>query len=120
VDLDGAITHALDVPLGQEPLEKWVKSDDRVILISDDNTRLTPADRLIMPLLERLNAAGVRDDRISCIMALGTHRYMTEAEMEAKAGADVYRRIHVFNHEWRDPDALVDLGVSQPGNPITG
>jgi len=117
-DLDGAITHALDVPLGQEPLEKWVKSDDRVILISDDNTRLTPADRLIAPLLDRLNATGVTDDRISCIMALGTHRYMTEEEMAAKAGADVYRRIHVFNHEWRDPDALVDLGVSRQGTPL--
>jgi len=117
-DLEGAISRALYAPIGQDPMEKWVQPGDRVILVSDDNTRLTPADRIIPPLLERLNAAGVPDDRISCIMALGTHRYMTDAEMEAKVGERVYRRIRVFNHEWRDPDALVDLGVSSQGTPL--
>jgi nickel-dependent lactate racemase len=117
-DLERAINRALDAPIGQEPLEKWVQSGDRVVLVSDDNTRLTPSDRIIPPLLERLNAAGVPDDRISCIMALGTHRYMTDAEMQAKVGDGVYRRIRVFNHEWRDPAALVDLGVSSQGTPL--
>jgi nickel-dependent lactate racemase len=117
-DLEGAISRALDAPIGQDPMENWVQPGDRVILVSDDNTRLTPADRIIPPLLERLNAAGVPDDRISCIMALGTHRYMTDAEMEAKVGERVHRRIRVFNHEWRDPDALVDLGVSSQGTPL--
>jgi nickel-dependent lactate racemase len=117
-DLERAINRALDAPIGQEPLEKWVQSGDRVVLVSDDNTRLTPSDHIIPPLLERLNAAGVPDDRISCIMALGTHRYMTDAEMQAKVGDGVYRRIRVFNHEWRDPAALVDLGVSSQGTPL--
>jgi nickel-dependent lactate racemase len=117
-DLEGAISRALDAPIGQDPMENWVQPGDRVILVSDDNTRLTPADRIIPPLLERLNAAGVPDDRISCIMALGTHRYMTDAEMEAKVGERVHRRIRVFNHEWRDPDALVNLGVSSQGTPL--
>lgn len=117
-DLERAIEAAFDAPIGQDALEKWVKPSDRVIIVSDDNTRLTPADRIIPPLLERLNAAGVPDDRIACIMALGTHRYMTDAEMAAKVGERVYRRIRVFNHEWRDPDALVDLGTSSQGTPL--
>lgn len=117
-DLDGAIDAALDTPIGQEPLEKWVQPGNRVVIVSDDNTRLTPTDHIIPPLLQRLNAAGVPDDRISCIMALGTHRYMTDAEMAAKVGDDVYRRIRVFNHQWRDPDALVDLGTSSQGTPL--
>ncbi|MFO7712951.1 nickel-dependent lactate racemase [Desulfosarcina sp.] len=117
-DLECAIKAALNAPIDQEPLEKWVQPDDRVIIVSDDNTRLTPADRIMPPLLERLNAAGIPDDRINCIMALGTHRYMTDAEMEAKVGERVFRRIRVFNHEWRDPDALVDLGTSSQGTPL--
>lgn len=117
-DLERAIGAALDAPIGQAPLEKWVKPKDRVMIVSDDNTRLTPADRIIPPLLARLNMAGIPDDRIECIMALGTHRYMTDAEMETKVGERVYRRIHVFNHEWRDPDALVDLGTSNQGTPL--
>ncbi|WP_372683461.1 nickel-dependent lactate racemase [Desulfosarcina sp.] len=117
-DLERAIDAALDVPIGQEPLENWVKASDRVIIVSDDNTRLTPADRIIPALLDRLNKAGIPDDHVGCIMALGTHRYMTDAEIKAKVGDHIYRRIHVFNHEWRDPEALVDLGTSNQGTPL--
>lgn len=117
-DLDAAIEAALDAPLGQPALEAWVKATDRVMLVSDDTTRLTPAHRMIPPLLERLNAVGVPDRNIACIMALGTHRYMRAAEMRAKVGDGVFERIHVFNHEWRDPQALVDLGTSSQGTPL--
>jgi len=117
-DLDKEIRGALDNPISQKPLQKWVKPTDRVILISDDNTRLTPADRIIPPLLNRLNRAGVSDKNISCIMALGTHRYMSREELIGKVGEEVYRRIRVFNHEWKNPDALTDLGVSRHGTPL--
>lgn len=96
--LPAVIEEALQRPIGQEPLERRVKPGDRVLIISDDITRLTPSNRLIPPLLARLNRAGVPDRRIACIMALGTHRYMTEAEMIAKVGEAVFRRIYVFNH----------------------
>ncbi|MCX5879862.1 MAG: lactate racemase domain-containing protein, partial [Deltaproteobacteria bacterium] len=58
-DLDGAIREALDRPLGQQPLERWVRPSDRVLIISDDNTRFTPASRMILQILERLALAGV-------------------------------------------------------------
>lgn len=117
-DLAAAIEAALDSPIGQERLEDRVRPGDRVLLVSDDVTRLTPCDRILPPILARLNAAGVPDGRISCIMALGTHRYMTEDEMVQKVGREVFGRIRVFNHEWRDPEALVDLGVSDRGTPL--
>ena len=55
---------------------------------------------------------------VSCIMTLGTHRYMTESEMTAKVGEHVFGRIRVFNHQWRNPDALVDLDASGRGTPL--
>lgn len=51
-------------------------------------------------------------------MALGTHRYMTKAEIKAKVGEGVYQRIRVFNHEWQNPGAIVDLGTSSRGTPL--
>jgi nickel-dependent lactate racemase len=117
-NLTAAIDKALDHPIDQPPLKQWVQPEDRVIIVSDDNTRLTPSDRIIPPLLDRLNEAGVPDKQISCIMALGTHRYMTEEEVIAKVGERIFRRIRVFNHEWKDPDSLVDLGTSQQGTPL--
>jgi nickel-dependent lactate racemase len=117
-DLDAAIHAALANPIGQPPIEEWVKASDQVLLVSDDNTRLTPADRMIPPLLTRLNAAGVPDRNIACIMALGTHRYLTEEEMRVKVGQEVWQRIRVFNHAWREAENLVDLGVSSAGTPL--
>jgi len=117
-DLDGNIGKALDHPIGQVPLKNWVKPTDRVILVSDDNTRLTPVDRIIPALLRRLNTAGIPDRQISCVMALGTHRYMTDEEMAAKVSPDVFDRIEVFNHLWRDPEMLVDFGTSGRGTPL--
>ncbi len=117
-NLTAAIDNSLDHPIDQAPLDQWVKPLDRVIIVSDDNTRLTPSDRIIPPLLERLNRAGVPDGQISCIMALGTHRYMTDKEMKNKVGEQVFRRIRVFNHEWQDPASLVDLGTSDHGTPL--
>ena len=117
-DLTQAINNALDHPIDQPPLGEWVKPGDRVIIVSDDNTRLTPSDRIIPPLLGRLNDAGIPDEQISCIMALGTHRYMTDQEMIDKVGDRVFRRIRVFNHEWQNPATLVDLGASDQGTPL--
>jgi len=117
-DLEGAIEAALDAPIGQVPLEARVKSSDQVLIVSDDTTRLTPVHRMLPALLRRLNAAGIADTHIECIMALGTHRYMTEQEMRAKVGNHMFERIRVFNHEWQDPTALVDLGTSSRGTPL--
>ncbi|WP_176722298.1 nickel-dependent lactate racemase [Candidatus Thiosymbion oneisti] len=117
-DLDAAIEAALDAPIAQPPLEVWVKPRDRVLIVSDDATRLTPVHRMLPALLRRLHAAGVPDAHIGCIMALGTHRYMTETELRVKVGDAVFERIRVFNHEWRDPQALVDLGTSSQGTPL--
>jgi len=117
-DVDAAIEAALANPIGQPPIDQWVQPEDRVLLVSDDNTRMTPVDRMIPPLLRRLNRAGVPDRQIACIMALGTHRYMTAEEMQAKVGIEVFRRIRVFNHEWREPENLIEIGHSAFGTPL--
>lgn len=117
-DLDAEIARALSHPIGQAQLGDWIKPTDTVLLVSDDNTRLTPSDRIVPPMLDLLNAAGVADSQITCMIALGTHRYMTEPELREKMGAAVCDRIRVINHEWKDPDQLVDLGVSEHGTPL--
>lgn len=118
-DLDGLVARALSEPLGQAPLWDWVRPTDKVLILSDDNTRLTPAHRLLPPLLEALGRAGVSKKNVSILMALGTHRPMTTREMVAKVGPKVYGRFKVFNHHWRDPRVLVDLGASKQGTPLT-
>ena len=116
--LRSEVERSLSRPIGIESLKSQLKKTDRVLILSDDNTRMTPTNTILPFLLSRLNAAGIPDSQISCIMALGTHRYMTTQEIENKVGKEVCHRIHVFNHEWRNPAVLVDLGFSRRGTPI--
>ena len=117
-DLDQAIAEALDNPIGAESLAQLIKSGQRVLIVSDDNTRLTPVNRILPPLLKRLNHSGISDNDITVIMALGTHRYMTKAEKIEKVGSEIYKRVRVINHKWRDETQLVDLGKSRQGTPL--
>jgi nickel-dependent lactate racemase len=117
-DLDKAIEQALSSPIGLGNLESWIAPSSRVLIVSDDNTRPTPVDRLLPPLVKRLNAAGVPDSAITVLMALGTHRYMTQPEMVQKVGSEMYGRLKVVNHLWQDPSQLIDLGVTPTGIPL--
>lgn len=117
-DVRAEIRRALAAPIGTGPLQEQVRGKKNVVLIADDNTRLTPTDLLIPILLDECNAAGVSDSAITVIIALGTHRPMTDAEISAKFGAETCRRVAIRNHPYKDPDALVDLGMTRNGGRI--
>jgi nickel-dependent lactate racemase len=117
-DVKAEIRRALAAPIGSQPLRDQVRGKKNVVLIADDNTRLTPTDLLIPILLDECNAAGVRDSAITVIIALGTHRPMTDDEIIAKFGAETLQRVAIRNHPYKDPDALVDLGTTRNGGRI--
>jgi len=117
-DWKSAVTAALRTPIGMPPLEGTVSAGDKVVVLVDDVTRPTPQQALLPPLFDSLNAAGVPDADITAIIALGTHRYMTQAEMQTRFGDEVLGRVHVINHLWKDPDTFVDLGVTARRTPV--
>lgn len=114
-DVTFELRRALDAPIGGPTLGQLATGARRVVLVADDNTRPTPADRIVPSLLDELNAAGIPDAAIQVLVALGTHRKMTEDEMRLKFGADTLRRVSVLNHEAFEPAALVDLGSTPSG-----
>jgi len=106
-------------PIGSPPLSEMVKPKDRVVILGDDMTRPTPQDIIIPVLLNELNAAGVPDENIEVIIALGTHRYMSEREIRGKYGDEVMERVPVINHDYKDLKNLVDMGKTESGIPIS-
>ena len=113
-DVEAEIRRALASPIGALPLREQVRGRKNAVLIADDNTRLTPTDILI----NECNAAGIPDSAIRVIIALGTHRFMTDDEIRDKFGAETLCRVPVVNHPYKDPDALVDLGTTKNGGRI--
>ncbi|GHV46691.1 hypothetical protein FACS1894204_08820 [Synergistales bacterium] len=117
-DVAGSAGEALAEPIGLPSTKEWLKPGSSVVILCDDNTRPTPADKLLPPLLDHLNAAGVPDSSILIIIALGTHRYMSAREIETKVGRGVTARVKVINHEWRDENNLMNLGETSQGTPL--
>jgi len=113
------VMRALENPIGSPKLADMVTQGDKVIIISDDNTRLTPTQLIVPALLDMLNEIGVEDENIKVIVALGTHRPMTHSEFRQKFGRQVLKRVEVENHEFADHSKLVELGVTSNGTPIS-
>jgi nickel-dependent lactate racemase len=113
-----AVRNALDSPIDAPPLRELAGSGTRVVILVDDATRPTPQNELVPPLLDALNDAGVKDENITAIVALGTHRYMSRSEMRRRFGLDVCRRVNVFNHTWRDESSLRSLQSSGIDTPL--
>lgn len=109
------VLSVLRSPIGTPPLRALAKGRKSVLIVCDDVSRPTPVHALLPSLLEEIRAAGVPDDGIEFMMALGTHRFMTRGEMEAKLGKDVVARYPVHNHDWKDPEACSFMGKTNQG-----
>jgi lactate racemase len=117
--LDGEIRRALDEPIAAPRLCEQAQGARQALIIADDMTRLTPVDRIIPHVLDELNNAGLKDEQITVLIALGTHRPMTDLEIDERFGDDVTSRVQVINSPWQDPDQMQDLGVTEHGTPIS-
>ena len=112
------LERALHHPIGAPPLAQAVQGASKVVILADDLTRATPMQLIIPLLLDGLNAAGISDDQVIVLIALGTHRPMTEDEIRARFGQAVVQRVPVLNNPWQDPAQMVDLGTTANGTPV--
>ncbi len=118
-DVEGAIAEALARPVGALPLRQMARPGDSVCIVFTDVTRASPDHLLVPALLRELAAAGVRDGDVTLLCGIGMHRPSTREEKIAKLGADVVARYRVVDNEPQNPGALVDLGVTRGGVPVS-
>jgi nickel-dependent lactate racemase len=110
------IREALRNPVGSERLRESVKASDKVLIITDDLSRPTPAHIIVPEVLAEL--AHVPKRQIKFLIALGTHRPMTPAEIAKKLGNEVAGNHVVVNHGWNDPQELHDYGSLPDGTRV--
>jgi len=111
------IEKALSEPIGTS-LESLVDESKRVCIIVDDISRPTPAHLVLDALLPRLHKLGVKKENIYFVLALGSHRRMTQEEVDHKLGARHAAEYPVFQSSFADPNELLDLGLTETGVPI--
>jgi nickel-dependent lactate racemase len=117
-DERAAITAALRSPLSSPPLRALVHPRDTVAIVFSDLTRPMPNERVLPPLLCELAEAGVPDDRIMLLNALGTHRHQTEAELKRMLGASIAARFRIVQHDAWAAERLVEICRNGLGRPV--
>ena len=117
-DVREELRSSIHNPVGSRRLRDIVHKDASVVILGDDRTRLTPQDLIVPVILEELYSAGVRPQQIKLIIACGTHRQMTEKEIEEKYGRELMNEIEIKNHDFLDTDNLVNKGITRRGTKI--
>jgi len=108
---------ALDHPVGCPPLRDRLCPSDTVAVLIEDLTRSSPKGIILRAVLEELRQVRIPDDHVVIVIALGTHRGLTSAELETAFGADVVARYRFINHDCHAPD-LVPVGRLPSGRPV--
>lgn len=106
------IAEALACPIGAPRLKDQVRPGMKVLIVIDDNTRTTRTELMLPAVVSELLAAGLDAHDIQVLVALGTHRPMTRAEMELKYTPDLVARHRFILPNWRKPDEYVAVGSS--------
>jgi len=112
------ISEAFSHSIGPDRLSKLLKGCKEVLIVVDDYTRTTPVQKILPRLISELEEAGVKKSGVKIMVALGTHRSMTEEEMQKKFGRDISKRYPILNHQWWDSSQLTYFGETEKGTPI--
>ena len=92
------IRKAFSNPIGTKTITELARGKRDVAILFDDLTRPTPSIVLVPYILEQLAAAGIADDNIRFVSALGAHGSMDNIAFRKKLGDDVTGRFLVYNH----------------------
>ncbi len=110
------IRRAFQNPIGQEPIRKMAEGKKTAAIAVDDLTRPTQAYRFLPFILEELNQAGIRNEDIKIIMAIGCHRPLMKGDQEKKLGKKAANSFPVYNHH--PFENTVEVGTTSRGTPV--
>lgn len=118
-DLQQELYAALENPIDSLPLQTLVNKNDQVTVVISDITRFYSRQDKICTLLIQylLEEMELLPEQIVVLIALGTHRPQTEEELRKIAGAWVYERVQVVNHNCM-ADNLVCFGTTSFGTEV--
>jgi nickel-dependent lactate racemase len=115
-DAHATLLEAIRSPLGRPPLRELVTHGQRVAISVCDITRAQPRSEMLRALFEEMPQVSPED--VTILIATGTHRINTPAELERMLGRDILSRYRVVNHDSRDPATLGRAGNTSTGVPV--
>ncbi len=116
-NLDQAILDALDRPVAGEPFSQRLQKAHKVVILTDNFARLTPAWKILPPILKKIQDAG---KSVEILVASGLLREMTDAELKRKLGEEILSSdIPIYQSKARETWDYRFIGVTSYGTPIS-
>src|SRR3954447_12016809 len=120
-DATAAAAEALESPVDGPRFSELLAGGKSVAIVIDNQFRPTPQSKLLPPVLDALEAAGVTDAVVVC--ANGKAFPMSESDIEQKLGRDNLARmermgIPFLQNEPRNAEMYAYVGVSSRGTPV--
>lgn len=123
---EAAIRHALNHPLGSDPLFAQLYPGMKVTIAIDDISLPLPPmktpdirQQILEIVLDMLGGFAIDD--IHIIIANSLHRKMTESEMKRCVGSKIHREYYpdrYYCHDAEDADGMVHLGTTDHHEPV--
>lgn len=101
---------------GMKTIRELARGRENAVIVFDDASRGTRLKEIAEFVVEELLAAGIREDQIEFLCALGNHGAMTRTQFVRKLGEEIVGRFCVFNHNPYENNVL--LGYTPDGIPV--
>ena len=108
-DLPQAFLHGITDGAIGAPLKDRLCPQDKITIVISDITRFWMRQDKIVALLTSYltDTLGIPRENIAILVALGTHRPMTEEELKTLVTPEVYARFAVSNHNCMADDLVL-------------
>lgn len=126
-ELESAYRESLENPIGMAPVNELAHKGSKVVFVIPDRVKggeqKTSHRKLsVKYILEYLYKAGVEKKDISFVISNGLHPRSTAADALALFGPELYSEFwhagQITSHDSEDPDNMVDLGLTDRGDPV--
>ncbi len=126
-ELKAAYQESLTHPIGMPPVRELVKKGSRVVFIIPDRVKggeqpTSHRKLAVRYLLEELYDAGVEKKDILFIISNGLHPRSTDKDALALFGPEIYHEFwhsgQIISHDSEDQEHMVDLGLTDRGDPV--
>jgi nickel-dependent lactate racemase len=116
-NLDRAILSALDQPVAGPNFSERLTNARKVIILTDNFARLTPAHKIVPPILKKIKDAGKEAE---ILVASGLLREMTETELKRKFGQEILASgVPIYQSKASETWDFEFIGVTNFGTPIS-
>lgn len=110
-----SVEASIATPIASPRLNELVVPGEKVAVITSDITRPFPTKKVLPLVLAELAAAGIQEEDITIVLALGNHRPHTEDEKVKLVGSQIYNNYTVIDSDSSD---TVTVGISSRGTPL--